>query len=412
MTLPGREAALYAALRRVAPGLDPDAFLEAAADPVHGPVLVQQLVDEVTIQETTFVRDRAQLDTIAWQGLLNGARAVGSTGVRVWSAGCATGEEPYTLSLLAAEAFRSMQPPVEVLGTDISGPALSAASTGRYRERAVRALDTRLRGRYFQNLPDGSYLVGEELRRGVRFRRHNLARDPVPPSGEAGFDLIVCRNVLIYFATAVVARLVTHFERALRPGGILMLGAADALARTTALGKTPASPAARNRVTVRRPPQPEPRPSREDRLKAALDAADRGQREEALGLVAALLYDNQLDSDGYFVHGLVALEASQPARAADAFRKAIYIDPGFALAAFTLGRAYDRLGDAGAARRAYQQALRMLGQGPDRHEFLLQQVDIGDIATACRARLGGNHEGTDRGRFLDRPTAGGRPAGR
>jgi tetratricopeptide (TPR) repeat protein len=128
--------------------------------------------------------------------------------------------------------------------------------------------------------------------------------------------------------------------------------------------------------------------------------------------VAALLHDNQLDSDGYFVHGLVALEAGQPARAADAFRKAIYIDPGFALAAFTLGRAYDRLGDAGAARRAYGQALRMLGQGPDRHEFLLQQVDIGDIASACRARLGRNHEGTDRGRLPDHPEAGGRPARR
>lgn len=412
MTPAGREAALYAALRRAAPGLAPEAFLDAASDPVRGPVLVQRLVDEVTIQETTFVRDRVQLETIEWPGLLDNARAAGSAGVRVWSAGCATGEEPYTLALLAAEAFRPTRPPVDVLGTDISGPALTAAAAGRYRERAVRALDTHLRGRYFQDRPDGSYLVGEELRRGVRFRRHNLARDPVPPTGEAGFDLIVCRNVLIYLETTVVARLVMLFERALRPGGILMLGAADALARTAALGKTRASPAARDGATIRHPPKPEPRPSREDRLKAALDAADRGQREEALGLVAALLHDNQLDSDGYFVHGLVALEASQPARAADAFRKAIYIDPGFALAAFTLGRAYDRLGDAGAARRAYEQALRMVGQGPDRHEFLLQQVDIGDIATACRARLGGNHEGTDRGRFLDRPAAGGRPAGR
>lgn len=408
----GREAALSAALRRAAPGLDPEEFLEAVSDPVRGPALMQRLVDEVTIQETSFFRDCAQLETIAWPSLLDSARAAGSVAIRVWSAGCATGEEPYTLALLAAEAFRSMRPPVDVLGTDVSGPALVAAATGRYRERAVRALDNRLRGRYLQNHPDGSYLVGEELRRCVRFRRHNLARDSVPPAGEAGFDLIVCRNVLIYFETAVVARLVTLFERALRPSGILMLGAADALARTAALGTTRPVPAARTAATVRRPPKPAQRLSREDRLKAALNAADRGLREEALGLAAELIHDNQLDSDGYFVHGLVALEAGQPARAADAFRKAIYIDPGFALAAFTLGRAYDGLGDGEAARRAYEQALRMLGQKPDRHEFLLQQVDIGDIATACRARLRRNHEGTHSGRFLDHPAAGGGTARR
>jgi tetratricopeptide (TPR) repeat protein len=128
--------------------------------------------------------------------------------------------------------------------------------------------------------------------------------------------------------------------------------------------------------------------------------------------VAALLEDNQMDVDAHFVHGLVALEAGQPERAADAFRRAMYIDPAFSLAAFTLGRAYDALGDQPAARRAYEQALRMLDAGDDRHELILQQVHIGDIAAACRARLGGSHEGTDRGGFLDHPAAGGRPAGR
>jgi chemotaxis protein methyltransferase CheR len=427
VTPAGRETALRAALRRAAPGLEPDAFLDAAADPVRGPALVQRLIDEVTIQETTFVRDRGQLDAIAWQSLRDSARAAGAPVIRVWSAGCATGEEPYTLALLAAEAFRSMQPPVEVLGTDISGPALAAAAAGQYRERAVRALDARLRDRYFRALPDGSHLVGEELRRRVRFRRHNLARDPVPPPGEAAFDLIICRNIFIYFEAEVVRCLIPLLERALRPGGILLLGAADALARTAALGPAPRSMAARGaaadpgRAALARPaqravppvpPQPGPLVSRAERLKVALGAAGRGDRYEALGLVAALLEDDQMDSDAHFVYGLVALEAGQPERAAGAFRRAMYVDPGFSLAAFTLGRAYDALGDEAAARRAYEQALRMLDPADDRHELILQQVDIGDIATACRTRLGGSHEDTDRGRFLDHPAAGGRPSRR
>ncbi|MGH3222146.1 MAG: CheR family methyltransferase, partial [Streptosporangiaceae bacterium] len=194
-----RDSVLRAALRRAAPELEPGAFVRAAADPVHGRDLMQRLIDEVTVQETTFVRDRAQLDSIPWSDLLCSAQEAGSPVIRVWSAGCATGEEPYTLALLAAEAFVVEHPPVDVLGTDISSRALAAAQTGRYRERAVRALDDGLRRRYLERQADGTYLVGDGLRKLVRYRRHNLARDPLPPPGEAGFDVITCRNVLIYF---------------------------------------------------------------------------------------------------------------------------------------------------------------------------------------------------------------------
>src|ERR1700685_2629567 len=101
------QSVLRAALRRAAPELEPAAFIRAASDPVRGRSLVQRLIDEVTVQETTFVRDRAQLDSIPWPSLLHSAEAAGSAVIRVWSAGCATGEEPYTLALLAAEAFGS-----------------------------------------------------------------------------------------------------------------------------------------------------------------------------------------------------------------------------------------------------------------------------------------------------------------
>jgi len=105
--------------------------------------------------------------------------------------------------------------------------------------------------------------------------------------------------------------------------------------------------------------------------------------------VASALADNPLDADAHFVLGLVTLEAGEPARAVAALRRALYADPAFWLAAFTLGRAHDALGDAPAARRAYERVLRTVDPADHRHELILQQVDIGDITAACRLRLGG-----------------------
>jgi chemotaxis protein methyltransferase CheR len=382
---PGRETAILAAVARASPGLDPGEFLRAASDPAGGRALVDRLIDEVTVQETTFLRDRDQLGAIAWHSLLQAARAAGSATVRVWSVGCASGEEAYTLALLAAEAFAPARVPVDVLGTDISRAALSAAAAGRYRERAVRALEPSRRLRYLDLQADGSYLVGDRLRSYVRFRRHNLARDPNPPRGEAGFDLIACRNVLIYFEAPFAEQVIASLRRSLRPGGMLLLGAADALTRP------PGGPAAGPRPARRppgRPPGRDPSLSREQQLTAALAAADGGDRDGALAHVASLLTDDPLDADAHFMDGLMTLEAGRPARAVTALRRALYADAEFSLAAFTLGRAYDALGNIPAARRAYEQALRTLGPADDRHQRILQQVDVADIAAACRARLG------------------------
>jgi chemotaxis protein methyltransferase CheR len=384
---PTREAAVIAAVRRAAPGLDPAAFVRAASGPDGDQGLLNRLIDEVAIQETSFVRDRIQFDEIEWHRLLRGDLAAGSGTVRVWSAGCASGEEAYTLALLAAEAFAPAPPPVDVLGTDVSGAALAAATAGRYGERAVRGIEPTLRERYFDRQADGSYLVGHRLRALVRFRRHNLVRDLAPPPGESHFDLVVCRNVLIYFEAPTIARVIGLLERSLRRGGVLLLGAADALHRFPAapepegrLQRTPRPP--RQRLLAGQPP-----PTREQRLADALDAAGNGDRHAAVTQVRSLLGENALDADAHFIDGLVALEAGEPEQAVAALRRALFADSRFALAAFALGRAYDVQGDTLAARRSYQLALRTLDPADDRHRQLLQQVGIDDIAAACRVRL-------------------------
>jgi chemotaxis protein methyltransferase CheR len=226
---PGREAALRLAVGRAAPGLEPEDYLLATRDPVYGPGLVDRLIDEVTVHETSFARDMPQLGTIDWRALHRAARAAGSDVIRVWSAGCATGEEAYTLALLAISAFAPGTPPVDILGTDISGAVIAAAETGCYRPRAVRALEPQLRNRHLERLVDGTYQVSGRLRSLARFGRHNLIHDPFPPPGEARFDLILCRNVLIYFEPALARQVTELLKSSLRPGGMVMLGAADVL---------------------------------------------------------------------------------------------------------------------------------------------------------------------------------------
>lgn len=406
---PGREMALRLAVGRAAPGLEPEDYLLATRDPVYGPGLVDRLIDEVTVHETSFARDMPQLGTIDWRALHRAARAAGSDVIRVWSAGCATGEEAYTLALLAISAFAPGTPPVDILGTDISGAVIAAAETGCYRPRAVRALEPQLRNRHLERQADGTYQVSGRLRSLARFGRHNLIHDAFPPPGEARFDLILCRNVLIYFEPALARQVTELLKSSLRPGGMVMLGAADVLqvspartgephphrpgtARPAADRPAPGPPAEAPRRAMRVLPRG-PLPTgqrvltRDQRLTATLTAAASGDRDRALEHAASLVEANPLDADAHFLHGLVALEAGDPAKARDALRQALCADPAFCIAAFTLGRAYDALGDGTAARRAYLQALRNLDPNDRRHESLLQQVDLADIAAACRARL-------------------------
>jgi chemotaxis protein methyltransferase CheR len=344
--------ALEAAVARAAPGKTANDFLRLVDDPVAGPRAVERLVEEITIQETSFLRDADQLRSIDWRALA--ASATGT--LRVWTAGCATGEEAYTLGILASEAFAPSVPPVSILATDISAAGLERASAGRYAGRRIAALPQRLREHYF--VMDGDALVvGSGLRRLVSFARHNLVSDPIPPLGEAPFDLIVCRNVLIYFDAPTVERVRASLVRAVRPGGTLLLGAADALGA----GGSPQPPLAQ-RATPARPPAPR----RASTPPSEPDAST-------------------LDARTHFVRGLNELENGDAVSAVASFRRAVYVDPDFGLAAFTLGRAHEALGDRAAATRAYRQALHALADVD--HDPVLTEVSLGDVEVACRARL-------------------------
>jgi chemotaxis protein methyltransferase CheR len=384
---------LAAAARRAAPELDPAGMLQALAVVRSGAPLLRRLIDEVTVNETFFFRQSEELEALDWAGMLAVAHAAGSDTVRIWVAGCSTGEEAYTLALLASEAFAPAPAPISILATDICTDALALAETGHYRARSVRGVSSRRQALHFEPHPGGT-AVGDRLRGLVRFGRHNLARDPMPPAGQAPFDLITCRNVLIYFDRPTVERVATALAGAVRPGGRLLLGAADRISGRTG-SAIPDRDAAPRPVRRRQPPLPAPprRPraavavAAGDEFAAALAAADAGRLDTAIELIGHVLAADPLNADAHFVRGLAELGAGDANACVKSLRRALYVDPGFALAAFKLGRAQEACGDSAAAAQAYEQALRTLDGPENQRPQILGDVDMGDIAAACRLRL-------------------------
>jgi len=149
--------------------------------------------------------------------------------LRVWSAGCANGAEPYSLAILCAEQNPAGGHRIEA--TDVDEGVLAEARAGAYRKELLQNVSPPRLARYFEPR-DGVYLVKEELRQAVSFRRHDLLKDPY---GQ-GYDLIVCRNVVIYFTREIQDRLYAQFFRALRPGGVLFIGAAETILQYRQLG--------------------------------------------------------------------------------------------------------------------------------------------------------------------------------
>jgi chemotaxis protein methyltransferase CheR len=190
-----------------------------------------ELLNLVTINETSFFRFPQQFESLGnhvlpeiLEGKLSSNRHL-----RVWSAGCSTGEEPYTIAMALQEAgVEGLGWQTHVLGTDVSTKALARAREGLYPAKAVAGLSPELVGHYFE-AEDGKFRVGPSARRVVDFQYHNLVREPYPIEMMSGLDIIFCRNVTIYFRIDSTRRVVHNFFRSLNPGGYLFIGHSETL---------------------------------------------------------------------------------------------------------------------------------------------------------------------------------------
>lgn len=195
---------------------------------------ISELIDRISTNHTFFFREADHFRFLEQQGipwLRRYLEEAGSRDVRIWCAGCASGEEAYTLAIILAEQlgldfFRSGPP---VLATDVSSTALQAALLATYPEERLKELPQPYLKRYFHPAGNERYQVNDEIRRLVIFKRLNFQSSSFPFRGK--FQLIFCRNVMIYFDPPTKDLLVSKFERHLVNGGYFFIGHSETLGR-------------------------------------------------------------------------------------------------------------------------------------------------------------------------------------
>jgi len=192
----------------------------------------QNVINTLSVQETYFWREIDQVRALV-QTLLPQwhARNSSSSTLRIWSAACATGEEPLTLAMALNEAGWFERASIEIVASDASSKAIDRAVQGVYRGRAFRNLSPHLRDRYFEQ--DGSdWRIRSNIHSRIKWEIANLI-DESQIAHLAAADFIFCRNVFIYFSESAISRTVRSFARFIRPPGYLFVGAAESLLRLT-----------------------------------------------------------------------------------------------------------------------------------------------------------------------------------
>jgi chemotaxis protein methyltransferase CheR len=381
----------------------------------------QQLLDEVTIQETHFFRNPPQVRALRAHVVPELVReaAAGSRRLRIWSAGCSTGEEPYTIAMLLRELLPSTAGwDVRVVATDLSTKALEAARSGVYGPRAVQLASDEERARFFVALPDGRFQVRPEVAELVDFRHHNLVTEPPPFGADDRLDLVLCRNVTIYFSRETTRALMGRLHSALRHGGYLFLGHSETLwqvsdaFRLVALGagdsaayvyrRLDAGTGERRRVLPDRrtfdegPGDPDRRtgprrawealtrgrvrdpdaapavpparvaemPSAATLLSSGRAALAAGRYDDAASLAESAAAATPLHAPAHRLRGEALVALGRDEQALIALRKALYLDPDDALAHFQLAGALSRTGNPAAAGREYRAAAEVVARRP------------------------------------------------
>ena len=191
------------------------------------------LLNEITIGETYMFRSQPQLDAlrnVILPQMLQAKSAMGFKRLHLWSAGCSTGEEPYTLAMFLLEESQKLLAgwTFDILASDLNDRSVEAAKTGIYGEYALRSTSEALRKKYFRPHDDKRLQVCDQLKAQIRFERVNL-NDDSRMTFLKGMDLIFCCNVLIYFDLSSKRKVMQHFYSNLLPGGYLFLGHAESL---------------------------------------------------------------------------------------------------------------------------------------------------------------------------------------
>lgn len=382
------------------------------------------LITDLTIGETSFFRHSEQFDAlrqVVLPDLIDRNRS--QRRLRIWSAGCATGAEPYSLAILLKRELGKLLADwdVTILGTDINRHFLAQAQRGEFVDWAFRSAPEDLRSSCFER-SGNQWVINPEYRQAVSFQYHNLVQHPFPSlvNNLFGFDLILCRNVMIYFSAEIMCRVISQFHGCLTDGGWLAVGHAESnvdyfrqfrtvnadgavlyqrstqptvpptwAPPTQVVRNTPAPnpTVAAGRMTCELPASPrtkelpqantarnneaarEPVSSGSLTLADIRDQADRGAWDEADRSCRHLLATERLNPLAHFYHALVLEQLGLHSQTEQALRQAIYLDRKLVLAHYSLGMLLQRSHDVPGAQRCFKSVLRLLEALNDEHVF-------------------------------------------
>jgi chemotaxis protein methyltransferase CheR len=178
---------------------------------------LNEFVNYITINVSEFYRNPVLWNTLE-QDILPDLISKFGTNLKVWSAACSTGDEPYTLAMMLAKHVPMSQ--IHIIATDIDSQVLAQAKDGVYGENSLKGLPQEYRNKYFEPIGDKYYKISEQIARCVQFKKADLLKDPYP----TGCHLIVCRNVMIYFTEETKEKMCAKFNQSLVQDGCLFVG--------------------------------------------------------------------------------------------------------------------------------------------------------------------------------------------
>jgi chemotaxis protein methyltransferase CheR len=372
---------------------------------------LQRLVNRLTIGESYFFRNRPHFNALTADiipGLI--AANAASRRIRIWSAGCATGEEPYSLAILLEESFPDLRGwDVRITATDINTSFLERARQGLYTRWSFRGVEERLVEKYFRPEGGGYQRLDPAIARRVEFGWFNLSRPPfVGRVSAEPFDLVVCRNVLIYFSFELANRVVEALAQTLRPDGYLVVGHAESFpvlrelesvyshamyyyrrgdprrargAKAERLhtvsipgipvhdvARRPSAGPGRRRSSVaaaqqRKRHAPPPKPSVEQDnllhdIEEAQEHADLGELAKAEAILERLLGGvGRLDHRVHFLRALVADQHDRTGDAIASLKQSIFLNKEFAIGHYYMGVICEREDDVKTAKRCFKNAV-------------------------------------------------------
>lgn len=354
---------------------EPDEYLKRLKTCPDNSPLLEHLIAQITVGETYFFRDKGQMDLL--QGILlpkliAKKRQQQNLSLRIWSAGCATGEEIYTLAMMLHELLPDIgRWQLHLLGTDINTQVLQRAKRGEYNKWSMRSISEYYKKRYMSTMGQ-RYILSPAIKNMVDFSYLNLNDDTYPSilNGTNSQDLILCRNVLIYFNQDSIGRFMQKISLSLAYGGYLMLGASDpiVLAQTGLVQQSGSMIFLRQEeqqkpLTIKKPkvflksvsipirkkqtiPIAPVQKQKEQSSEAspaltlrnkAKELANLGQLDQALICCQESLELDPTNKNTYFIYALTLMELNRFSEAEAALRKTLFLDRKFIEGHFQLG---------------------------------------------------------------------------